>query len=124
MTKTLLAVAAILAALSIPTLAAAPSIDGLSDTKVQLDNSNLETKRRKRRIPGGSGCDDPGDILEHPECTPPKAAGFEDLNLQDLMQEAKRKRRHGGRARVPGGSGCDDPGDILEHPECNPNPPA
>jgi hypothetical protein len=20
------------------------------------------------RIPGGSGCDDPGDILEHPEC--------------------------------------------------------
>jgi hypothetical protein len=20
------------------------------------------------RIPGGSGCDDPGDIIEHPEC--------------------------------------------------------
>lgn len=25
-------------------------------------------KRRKKRIKGGSGCDDPGDILEHPEC--------------------------------------------------------
>lgn len=24
--------------------------------------------RRKRRVPGGSGCDDPGDVLEHPEC--------------------------------------------------------
>lgn len=25
-------------------------------------------KRSKPRIPGGSGCDDPEDILEHPEC--------------------------------------------------------
>ena len=24
--------------------------------------------RRKPRVPGGSGCDDPGDIREHPEC--------------------------------------------------------
>lgn len=24
--------------------------------------------RKRPRIPGGSGCDDPGDILEHPEC--------------------------------------------------------
>lgn len=24
--------------------------------------------RRKPRIPGGSGCDDAGDIAEHPEC--------------------------------------------------------
>ena len=24
--------------------------------------------RKKPRIPGGSGCDDPGDLLEHPEC--------------------------------------------------------
>lgn len=24
--------------------------------------------RSKPRIPGGSGCDDPEDILEHPEC--------------------------------------------------------
>jgi len=25
-------------------------------------------KRKKKRIKGGSGCDDAGDILEHPEC--------------------------------------------------------
>lgn len=25
-------------------------------------------KRRKPRIKGGSGCDDPEDVLEHPEC--------------------------------------------------------
>ena len=25
--------------------------------------------RSKTRIPGGSGCDDPEDILEHPECS-------------------------------------------------------
>lgn len=25
-------------------------------------------ERRKKRVPGGSGCDDPHDILEHPEC--------------------------------------------------------
>jgi hypothetical protein len=28
----------------------------------------METKRRKPRIPGGSGCDDPRDVREHPEC--------------------------------------------------------
>jgi len=28
-------------------------------------------KRRKKRIPGGSGCDDPEDIIEHPECALP-----------------------------------------------------
>lgn len=25
-------------------------------------------KRRKPRVPGGSGCDDPRDLIEHPEC--------------------------------------------------------
>ena len=25
-------------------------------------------KRKKKRIKGGSGCDDAGDVLEHPEC--------------------------------------------------------
>ena len=35
------------------------------------DNGDLSgSGRRKPRIPGGSGCDDPGDILEHPECRP------------------------------------------------------
>lgn len=25
-------------------------------------------ERRKKRVKGGSGCDDPGDVAEHPEC--------------------------------------------------------
>jgi hypothetical protein len=31
-----------------------------------LSNSN----RRKKRIPGGSGCDGAGDVAEHPSCSP------------------------------------------------------
>ena len=27
-------------------------------------------ERRRPRVPGGSGCDTPRDIREHPECTP------------------------------------------------------
>lgn len=64
--------------------------------------------RRKPRVPGGSGCDDPQDVIEHPECraslTVPKDS------LQDM--QARRK------PRVPGGSGCDTPLDRAEHPEC------
>ncbi|MFM2356684.1 MAG: hypothetical protein RLZZ528_2420 [Pseudomonadota bacterium] len=49
----------------VPAFAATLSLDGLyADT---LSQGDVE-KRRKPRIPGGSGCDDPGDILEHPEC--------------------------------------------------------
>lgn len=25
-------------------------------------------KRRRPRVPGGSGCDSPRDLIEHPEC--------------------------------------------------------
>jgi len=32
--------------------------------------------RDEPRIPGGSGCDDPEDILEHPECTVPQRSRF------------------------------------------------
>jgi hypothetical protein len=31
-------------------------------------DSYQQEARRKKRIPGGSGCDDPGDYAEHPEC--------------------------------------------------------
>ena len=38
----------------------------------EVISSEFDKKKRKRggkvRVPGGSGCDDPGDILEHPEC--------------------------------------------------------
>jgi hypothetical protein len=29
-------------------------------------------ERSKPRVPRGSGCDDPRDVIEHPECTPRK----------------------------------------------------
>ena len=32
--------------------------------------------RDEPRIPGGSGCDDPEDILEHPECSVPQRSRF------------------------------------------------
>lgn len=31
---------------------------------------NAEFDRRRPRVPGGSGCNSPRDIIEHPECTP------------------------------------------------------
>lgn len=35
---------------------------GAADTDMTVD------KRSKPRVPGGSGCDDPEDLVEHPEC--------------------------------------------------------
>ena len=64
--------------------------------------------RDKPRVPGGSGCDDPEDLIEHPEC-----AG--NAPLIDTLA-AKGSGRD--KPRVPGGSGCDDPEDVIEHPEC------
>ena len=34
------------------------------------DAATSEMDRRRPRVPGGSGCDTPRDIREHPECTP------------------------------------------------------
>jgi hypothetical protein len=62
--------------------------------------------RSKPRVPGGSGCDDPQDLVEHPECRP--AIEVKD----DVLARSK--------PRVKGGSGCDDPQDLIEHPECRP----
>ncbi|MCB2130611.1 MAG: hypothetical protein KDE03_16465 [Rhodobacteraceae bacterium] len=40
------------------------------DTGIGLiDHQDDVSKRRKPRVPGGSGCDDPRDIIEHPECS-------------------------------------------------------
>ncbi len=66
--------------------------------------------RSKPRVPGGSGCDDPGDIREHPECSGGGAVNG--------TSPSRGGGGHGGRPRIPGGSGCDDPQDIIEHPEC------
>jgi hypothetical protein len=39
------------------------------DTGIGLLSDQGEfDKRRKPRVPGGSGCDDPRDLIEHPEC--------------------------------------------------------
>ena len=63
------------------------------------------SKRSKPRIPGGSGCDDPRDLIEHPECGGLKAGEPTTLSKRS-------------KPRIPGGSGCDDPRDLIEHPEC------
>lgn len=68
--------------------------------------------RSKPRVPGGSGCDDPGDVLEHPECN---GGGGGAING---TSPSRGGGGHGGRPRIPGGSGCDDPHDMIEHPEC------
>jgi Spy/CpxP family protein refolding chaperone len=66
--KTILA-AAIASALLLPLTAASHAAyktpgayggDGVATASVM--------ERRKKRVPGGSGCDDPHDIREHPEC--------------------------------------------------------
>lgn len=50
------------------------SLGAPTHAEARKDGFNLDAgsviidKRRKKRIPGGSGCDDPGDIIEHPEC--------------------------------------------------------
>ena len=36
------------------------SIEDMSGTAIE--------KRKKKRVKGGSGCDDAGDVIEHPEC--------------------------------------------------------
>lgn len=52
--------------LVLPTFAATNDLSGIlaDDHQAIVDKRG----RSKPRIPGGSGCDDPGDIIEHPEC--------------------------------------------------------
>lgn len=40
------------------------TLPGIDTLQIQ----NEIDKRSKPRIPGGSGCDDPEDLIEHPEC--------------------------------------------------------
>jgi hypothetical protein len=114
MTKTLLASAAMIFAVSTASFAVAPVTDTKAGFNAKIQINDMEAKRSKPRVPGGSGCNTPRDIAEHPECTPAakRADGkaFEGINL---MQEAKRSK-----PRVPGGSGCNTPKDVAEHPEC------
>ena len=65
MTKTMLAaMAGLIAAFSVSIVTVAANVDGFSSP----DRETVIEKRRKPRIKGGSGCDDPDDVIEHPEC--------------------------------------------------------
>lgn len=67
MKKTVLAmmIPTLLAVFALPVHAAPMAGTGLFDA---FDMSQSIDKRKKPRVPGGSGCDDPQDIIEHPEC--------------------------------------------------------
>jgi hypothetical protein len=114
MNKVFLASAAMIFALSTTTFAATPKMDAAAGFKAKIEFNDMEAKRSKPRVPGGSGCDTPRDVAEHPECRPAaKRADSKAIDGLNLIQEAKRRK-----PRVPGGSGCDTPRDVAEHPEC------
>lgn len=56
--------AALMLSQSAPAFSAAASQDAFA---VEKSQASID-KRRKPRVPGGSGCDDPRDLIEHPEC--------------------------------------------------------
>ncbi len=58
---TTLAVATLMATGATSTFA---SVDGIKASK----EAQTFEKRRKPRVPGGSGCNSPRDLIEHPEC--------------------------------------------------------
>ena len=48
--------------------AVAPAFASVDATSIGVPTADHEIDRSKRRIKGGSGCDDPRDRIEHPEC--------------------------------------------------------
>lgn len=60
-----LAALALGAFLPIAPVAAGPSVSAGSVTGWVLGSDQFD---RRPRVPGGSGCDDPRDVIEHPEC--------------------------------------------------------
>jgi hypothetical protein len=59
--------------LYVPASGASVFTDGTSVVGSGIDTAEeqiADRRGRRRRVPGGSGCDDPEDIAEHPECTP------------------------------------------------------
>lgn len=60
-----LTLAAVALSFAAPVMAADPS-QGLFSIK-DMSGASVE-KRKKKRVKGGSGCDDAGDVIEHPEC--------------------------------------------------------
>jgi hypothetical protein len=62
----MLATLAAIAVTSVAPVAAMTRATGLFDASIM----SPEFDRRRPRVPGGSGCDSPRDIRQHPECTP------------------------------------------------------
>ncbi|MGB5558442.1 MAG: hypothetical protein WBN04_10575 [Paracoccaceae bacterium] len=71
--KTILLTATV-ALMSLTSLAPAMAAPAYGDLTIGIDTAHDTFDRRGRggrskpRVPGGSGCDDPRDIIEHPEC--------------------------------------------------------
>ena len=55
------------AILAITMFGLAPAKASARDGFSTADETQI-VERRKKRVKGGSGCDDPGDVAEHPEC--------------------------------------------------------
>jgi hypothetical protein len=104
----LLSLSAIVATFTLAPLPAFAAEDGIH----AQSKAPITIARNKPRVPGGSGCDDPRDLIEHPECRALKPGDIGTFTI------ARNK------PRVPGGSGCDDPRDLIEHPECRALKPA
>ena len=64
-----LTVPALLVSFSAPVLAAPVADAGIHGAfDLNLDFDKRGRGKGKVRVPGGSGCDDPQDLIEHPEC--------------------------------------------------------
>lgn len=58
---------ALTAAIALPLLAAsAPSFASVDGITSKSEAATFD--RRRPRVPGGSGCDSPRDLIQHPEC--------------------------------------------------------
>jgi hypothetical protein len=67
MTKTLFAaLALVIASTGFVSASTSPQFD--EPTLKSTQDNHQQDARNKKRVPGGSGCDDPGDYAEHPEC--------------------------------------------------------
>lgn len=92
---------------------------GSDDNASRNSSGKSNSGRSRARVPGGSGCDSPRDLLEHPECRVQTGLGLGTANSAGANPQANDVSGSGrDRVRIPGGSGCDDPRDLIEHPEC------
>ncbi|MBK8457970.1 MAG: hypothetical protein IPL47_13355 [Phyllobacteriaceae bacterium] len=59
---------ALAAAIALPALSIAKASVGSDGFSTGPESGSIVEKRPKPRQKGGSGCDDPRDVIEHPEC--------------------------------------------------------